>query len=317
MRLAKTLAWLIVLIIVLTLVATGFGLFWPDGGNSYTFTTLRDEQAQIYGRGLYRYDTVFTGAANRGTDGVTLFLGVPLLLLATLLYRRGSLRGGLLLPGTLVYFLYVYGSYGLGIAYNRLFLVYIVLFSASLWAFALSFRSIDAQLFSEQVSPHLPRRGLTIFMVASGLVTLVVWLVPLLDALVWNVPPPLLGPYTTKITDVLDLGIITPATFVAGGLILCRNPLGYLMALSILVLEIMLAPMIAAQTVSQLMAGVSFTTVEIVGPMAGFIVLALVAIWMLVALLRNVSVWHEYPEPINQNQLQQRITIDSSMKVEQ
>lgn len=278
MKISARLIWLSALMVGLSLVATGAGLVGSDEGNSYTFTTLRGEPAQIYGQGLYRYDTVFTGAANRATDGVTLFLGIPLLLLATLLYRRGSLRGGLLLPGTLVYFLYVYASYGLGIAYNRLFVVYILLFSTSLWAFALAFRSIEAQLFSEQVSPHLPRRGLAIFMLASGLVTLVVWLAPLLDALVRNVPPPLLGPYTTKITDVLDLGIITPATFVSGVLILRQNPLGYLMALSMLVLEIMLAPMIAAQTVSQLMAGVSFTTAEIVGPMAEFIILALVAI---------------------------------------
>lgn len=276
----------------LAFVAASAGLVWSDGGNSYTFTTLRGEPAQIYGRGLYRYDTLFTGAANRATDGVTLVLGVPLLLFSALFYRRSSLRGGLL-PGTLVYFLYVYASYALGVAYNRLSPVYILLFSTSLLAFALAFRSIEAQLFSEQVSPHLPRRGLAIFMLASGLVTLVVWLAPLLDALVRNVPPPLLGPYTTKITDVLDLGVITPAAFISGVLILRRNPLGYLMALSMLVLEIMLAPMIAAQTVSQLMAGVSFTTGEIVGPMAGFIVLALVAIWMLVALLRNVSVWPE------------------------
>jgi hypothetical protein len=51
----------------------------------------------------------------------------------------------------------------------------------------------------------------------------------------------------------------------------------------------MLAPLIATQTVSQLLAGVSFTTAEIVGPVTGFIVLALVAIWILTALLRNVS----------------------------
>ena len=35
--------------------------------------------------------------------------------------------------------------------------------------------------------------------------------------------------------------------------------------------------------------GVSGTTAEIVGPVAGFVMLALVAIWMLVALLRNVA----------------------------
>ena len=191
--------------------------------------------------------------------------------------------------GTLIYFLYLYGSYALGIAFNRVFLVYIALFSASLFAFVLVFTSIDRQMLAAHFLPDLPRRGIAIFMFASGLVTLIVWLQPLLGALMQNKPPALLGSYSTTLTDVLDLGIITPATFMAGGLILRRDPLGYRVALSLLVLEIMLAPLIAAQTVSQRVAGVSFTTGAIVGPIGGFVVLALVAVWMLVILLRHIS----------------------------
>jgi hypothetical protein len=44
------------------------------------------------------------------------------------LYRRGSLRGRLLLIGILTYFLYVYASIAFGAAYNALFLVYVGLF---------------------------------------------------------------------------------------------------------------------------------------------------------------------------------------------
>lgn len=46
----------------------------------------------------------------------------------------GSLRGGLLLLGTLVCFFYLYFSYAFGIAFNPLFLVYTTLYSASLFA---------------------------------------------------------------------------------------------------------------------------------------------------------------------------------------
>jgi hypothetical protein len=289
MKVSNVLIWLSWLVVVLALVAAGTGLFGQNGGSPFTFTSLRGQSVQIYGHGLYRYDTLFTGAANRGNDAVTLMLGIPLLIVSTLLYRRGSLRGGLLLMGTLVYFLYLYASYGLGTAFNRLFLVYIALFSASLFAFVLIFTSLDRQVLAARFTSGLPRRGVAIFMFASGLVTLVVWLQPLLGALLRDAPPPLLGSYTTNITDVLDLGIITPATFIAGGLILRRDPLGYLVACALLVLEIMLAPMITAQTVSQLLAGVTFTTGAIMGPIAGFMVLALAAIWVLVTLLRALS----------------------------
>jgi hypothetical protein len=126
-------------------------------------------------------------------------------------------------------------------------------------------------------------------MLASGAVTLAVWLGPLLGALIQGEPPRLLDSYTTSITDALDLGVLTPAMFVSGVLILRRAPLGYLIALSLLVLEAMLAPMIAAQTVSQIEAGISFTAGDLAGPITGFVVIALAAVGMLVALYRAIS----------------------------
>lgn len=289
MRVSSTITWLSALIAVLALVAAGSGLFWQGEGDTFTFTTLRGETVEMYGRGLYRYDTLFTGAGNRGTDAITLLLGIPSLLLSLRLYRRGSLRGGLLLAGVIAYFLYVYASLALSAAYNNLFLVYIVLFSASLFALLLAFASVNLQALPAHFSPRLPRLSVAVFMFASGGVTFVVWLGPLLSALLQDEPPHLLGSYTTKVTDVLDLGIITPATFAAGLLILRRAALGYLVALALLVLEVSLAPLIAVQTISQVSAGVSFSTGEIVGPMAGFVVLALLAIRFIVALLRNIA----------------------------
>jgi hypothetical protein len=281
--------WLSVLIGALAVVAAGVGLVWQGGPGAFTFTSLHGEAVEIYWRGLYRYETVFKGALNRGTDFITLSLGLPLLIGAVQRYRHGSLRGSLLLLGTLPWFLYAYASAALGIAYNNLFLVYVTLFSASLYAFVLCLTSIDRAALRTHFGSHLPRHGLAVFLFASGLVTMVVWLVPLLAALARNEPPAGLDSNTTSVTDVLDLGLLTPAMVVAGALVLRRRPLGYLIAFSLLVLEAMLAPMIAAQTVSQLEAGVTFTTGEIVGPIGGFVTVSLMAVGMLVALFRNIS----------------------------
>jgi hypothetical protein len=135
----------------------------------------------------------------------------------------------------------------------------------------------------------MPRRGPAIFMFASSLLTLGVWLIEPVTSLIQGGPPEHLGPYTTLFTNALDMAIIVPATFLAGVLILRGDSLGYLIAFPLLVLEAMLAPMITAQTVSQVRAGVSFTTGEIVGPIAGFAILALLAVWVIVILLRNIS----------------------------
>jgi hypothetical protein len=290
MKTSNAVVGLSALIAVLALVAAGTGLLYEDGGSPFTFTSLRGQPVEIYGQGLYRYDTLFQGAGNKGTDMVTLFLGVPLLVLSVLLYRRGSLRGGLLLLGALTWFLYTYASYALGpVAYNELFLLYVVLFSASLFAFVLAFRSFDARALRSHFSARLPRRGPAIFMFVSALMTLVVWLIAPITALLQGEPPERLDTYTTLFTNALDLAIIVPIVILAGVLILRGDPLGYLIAFPLLVLEAFLAPMIAAQTVSQLRAGVEFPPGQIVGPIGGFATIAVVAIWVIVILLRNVS----------------------------
>lgn len=50
----------------------------------------------------------------------------------------------------------------------------------------------------------------------------------------------------------------------------------------------MLAPLIVAQTVSQLQAGIDLAPGEIVGPIIGFAILALFACSCLIALLRRI-----------------------------
>ena len=288
MKPSNTVICLAVLIVVLALAATGTALLWQDGGSPFPFTTLRGETAQMYGQGLYRYDSLFTGAGYKGQDTVTLVLGIPLLVVCTLLYRRGSRRGSWLLMGTLGYFLYVYASMALAAAYNILFLVYVALFSASLFAFMLAFVGIDMQAVSASFSARLPRRSIAVFMFACGLLTFVVWLEPLISALSQGVPPKHLDNSTTRVTDALDLAIIVPSTFLAGGLLLLRSMQGYRIAFPLLVLIVMLLPGIALSTANQVAAGVAFTAGEIVGPISGFLVLGLIAVGIIVVVLRAI-----------------------------
>jgi hypothetical protein len=53
---------------------------------------------------------------------------------------------------------------------------------------------------------------------------------------------------------------------------------GYVVAASLLVLEVLIAQLIGLQTVSQIYAGETFTAAEVAGPMGGFVVLALLAL---------------------------------------
>jgi hypothetical protein len=277
-----------ILIAILAAIAAATGLFSRSDTEAFSFKTLRGQSVEILGRGLYHYDTVFIGAGYRGQDAVALFLGVPLLIVAIFLYQRGSTCGHLLLVGLLGYFLYLYASMALGAAYNQLFLLYIAIFSASLFAFILAFASVDLGAIAEQIAASLPRRSLAIFMFAAGFVTLFVWGAPLIAALVKGTAPDRMDSYTTMVTFALDLAIITPSTILCAILVLRGHPLGYVIASPLLTLIVLLAPQIVLSTVFQKAAGVPFTTGEMLGPVAGFIVLGIIAAWLLIDLLRGV-----------------------------
>jgi hypothetical protein len=81
-----------------------------------SFTTARRQTVDLFGAGIYRYDSLFSGAANRGTDAITVLIVLPLLVIALVGYRRGSLRATLTLTGAQAWLLYVYATMAVGAA---------------------------------------------------------------------------------------------------------------------------------------------------------------------------------------------------------
>jgi hypothetical protein len=280
--------WSALAIAVLSAVASGVGLFWQAGVGTLAFTTPRGQTVDLCGKGIYRLDTVFSAAGYRGTDAVVLFLAVPVLIVLALLYRRGSLRNGLLLVSIVSFFLYVYASMALGAAYNGLFLVYVAIFSLSFLVLIKAFRSADFSSFGPRTIERLPRRFPALLLFASGLVTAIVWLSPVLSSLASGKTPDRLDSYTTLTTYAIDLAIITPATFVGGWMILKRRALGYLIAFALFGIIAMLVPVIIASTISQVRVGVPLAPGEIVGPVAGFTTLGLLSLWATVSILAKL-----------------------------
>lgn len=272
----------------LVLVAGIVGLFWQIDGASRSVQSVRGEAVELYGEGIYRYDSLFRGAGNRGSDVVSLALGLPLLAVAVGTYRRGRLSGGLLLAGGFTWFLYLYASVALGSVYNELFIIYIMLFSASLFGLVLTVTSLDVGTLGARLE-GAPYRGASRLLFAGGVVTLVLWLSPLIGALLSGGVPKYLDHYTVSVTDVLDLGIITPTTLVAAYLLHRRDPRGWVVGFPLLVLLLALLPLISLQTVFQIEAGVSFAGGEIVGPIGGFLVLGALALRLVMRTMAAAS----------------------------
>src|SRR5690349_21146148 len=165
MKQQSTLNWLVPVIAVLAVLSAGFGLFTPNHGSQFTFNNVRNEPVEVWGQGLYQYDTPIGATGFTAADVVTLVLAVPVLLISFFMYRRGSRKGGLLLTGALSYFLYNYTSMGFGAAYNNFFLAYTLIFSASLYGLILALFSFDLKKLPAHFDAGLPRNGIGIFLI--------------------------------------------------------------------------------------------------------------------------------------------------------
>jgi hypothetical protein len=221
---------LALLVAGLALVATGGGILTAFGQNHRTFLSLSGETVNIQGGGLYGHESVSMAAQGVGMDLVTLLVATPLLLVTCYFAARGSLRGRLLRIGAFWYFTYSYLVILFGVNFNRFFLIYAALLSASLLGLILSVLSVDVAGLPAHVSPRFARRTTAWVLIGVSSMFALLWLGRILPSLLSGKPPVGLDSYTTLSVQAADLGIVIPISILVGVLLLRRQPAGYLFA---------------------------------------------------------------------------------------
>ena len=281
----KRITNLSIIIIIFASIAAGLGVFWQGEGEAFTFETLRGETVEVLGRGLYYYDTVSIAAQAVAQDAVTLFVGVPLLITGIILTRKNSRRGYLLLTGTLGYFLYAYTSYVFLSAYNVLFLLYVALFSLSLFTFILAMMGLNPEQLKTEIDDRFPHSGIiTFFWILAGFLT-IAWTGRIVPALLAGVPPIGLESYTTLVIQGLDLGIIVPTSALTAVLLKRRQAWGYALTAVILIKGLTMGMALIAMIIGMLMAGVPVSAFET----TIFPGIAIAAVILTILMLRSVK----------------------------
>ena len=205
-------------IALLALIATLAGLFW---------------------KGLYQHDTVSGAAQMMGQDLVTLVICIPLLMSTLYLIRKNSLRGRLIWTGTIFYFLYSYASMAFLTSYNQIFLVYVAIFSISLYTLLGELLSINIKSIKKSFSPGAINKIAAMFLVIIGVMLAGMWLKMIIDSLIMGIAPATLETYTTLVIQALDLGVVVPAALITGVLLYKGKGWGYALA-SILLIKVSL-----------------------------------------------------------------------------
>jgi hypothetical protein len=177
-------------------------------------------------------------------------------------------------------------------SFNAIFLVYVALFSLSLFAFILSMMSFDLEDLPRHFSPRLPRAWIAglMFLVAAFLS--LAWLGRIVAPLLQN-QTPVLENTTTLVIQAMDLGLIMPLAVLAGILLLKRSSWGYLLSSVTLLKGVTLGLGVSVMGINMARVGVP-DSLAIIIP---FLVITLLNLVMTVVLLRHVDGQKKTPKP--------------------
>lgn len=247
---------LVLLISVLAVIATTTGIFSNDGTGQYEYKSIRGHTVTIYGKGLYKDMSAEVAPQGIAQDYITLFLAIPLLIVAFFRSRKGSLIGQYLLCGTLGYFLVTYLFYTVMGMYNRMFLAYVSLAGMSFYSFIMVLLSLNKSKLSKYFKPSTPSRSTGVFLLICSVSIALLWLSivipPMLDG---TVIPVQVEHYTTLVVQGLDLGILLPGAFICALLWMKKRPLGYLLAPVYFIFLSILMTALTAKVVAMSMLG--------------------------------------------------------------
>jgi hypothetical protein len=272
-------------ILVLSFAASLAGALSFRNQQYRIINTARGEVVEIADGGIYRYSlrSLVTGGAP--WDVVWLGFAIPVLAGAFGLYRRGSLRGTLLFVGMLASFLYKYVLWAFDWAYNPFYLIYVGLFSLSLWTLVLVLRDLAGEQIRAAIGPRFPVRTLATFSFAVGGLLLLKCLSEIVPTVTTNTLPAAAAGYYTLVDQALDLGILTPFCIMTGLLLLRREPFAYVFSTTALTL----CHTIGLSVITgEVMLGLTNGHLNVPGVIA-FSVFVIVALALLAAVLVNVN----------------------------
>lgn len=260
--------WLAVITILLMCVTTIPGILSIDFSHSYHFTNLYHQSVSMYGYGIYAFDSYLQAPVSIGTDLCILLVLVPMFIYTYLQYRKSNDSiTELKLISVYSVALYYAASIAFGLTYNRLFLVYVALFSSSLFGMFIHIKKIT---WNQII--HVTR-GHKIFLILCGSALIIAWLPDIIPSTLHGGTLSIIAVYTTIITYVLDMGILSPLCFVSLYLLIKKQSMGTLILAVMLKLCMLVGIMMIPQTICQVASGVDVPIPALVTKSLSFVAL--------------------------------------------
>lgn len=265
----KTKKDIMAIITMLCLCITSIcGILSMNFDHAHDFINQYGHTVKIFGYGIYANDSYFKAPILIGSDFCILFVLLPLFFYTYLQYRKkGDEYTEIKLIAVYAVAFYYAASMAFGVTYNQIFLVYMILFASSLFGM---FSHIKRVNVSQTITVT---KGLRLFLIISGIALIVAWLPDIITAMVNGETLSLIGVYTTEITYVLDMGIISPLCFVCLHLLKKKDKLGEIILSVLLTACIIIGIMVIPQTICQILSDTEMELPVLATKVLSFVIL--------------------------------------------
>ncbi len=275
---------------VLMMISACIGIFYSSGGSRLEVINTYGEKSYLFGDGIYAHDTILKAATGKGTDITMLVVGILII-------------AGVFLEGKYLWIRFVKVSLLSGLLYhaiclvtefsfNRIYILYLVLFGTALYSFIWNLAGLMKQepypksVYDKRFTGPL----ITIFVGGcSTLCWMIFFILPatLSGDITGSIDA--LEIYTTVPTFAIDLGVILPACILCAFWLYKKDRRGYILTPLLLVLLALVGIMVIIQSIVQNYYGIRLPLPQLIGLVGTFVILGGVAIPFAVKFLKLVK----------------------------
>jgi hypothetical protein len=163
-------------------------------------------------------------------DLITLVLAVPILLLAVYYAQKGLLKAQLIWIGSIWYMLYNYVFYLYGAQFNSFFLLYVLLFSLSVYALITAITNLNVNLLEKSIKVGAPYRAISGFLFFFAFALGAPWVAMSLGFIIAGEAPP----FEMTIVFATDLTFLVSVLIFSAILLWKKNVWGFVLAAMIM-----------------------------------------------------------------------------------
>jgi len=272
--------------VITTIVSTCMGIFYSSGGIPRTVQNIYSQAVTLFGDGVYVNDSIMKVGATKGADIAVLFFA--LMLICTMLFMKNKPFVPFIQCGLLSIMLYASTCVIMGVTFNRLYLLYLLQFGCTFFAFAISMvdllkkESFEKNVYDKRLT------GTAIFLIIGGC-SVLQWLSYILPVVISGTPMEIIDIYTTEPTFAIDLAIILPTTIYCGVMLLRKKMIAYQLTPVLLLLLSGVAVCVIFQTIVQSNLGIVLELSHFLGLVILFVALGIIALGLNIKLLKHAK----------------------------